>query len=84
MKARKIVMACCHLHNYLCSKNKAKYLQLQDIERYDIVTGAMEPGSWRQDIQDMVGESGAERADFDKFSYDSDKKSTISERSSSS
>lgn len=53
-KARKIVMACCHLHNYLCSKNRAKYLQLQDIDRYDIVTGAVEPGSWRKDIQEMA------------------------------
>lgn len=53
-KARKIVMACCHLHNYLCSKNRANYLQPQDIDSEDIVTGAVEPGSWRQDTQEMV------------------------------
>lgn len=76
-KAVKIVMACCHLHNYLCSKNRAKYLQPQDIDRDDIVTGAVEPGSWRQDIQEMAqlqrtkGNSTVEakriRDDFCKF-----------------
>lgn len=53
-KAWKIVMACCHLHNYLCSRNRANYLPPQEIDRDDIINGAVELGSWRQDTQEMV------------------------------
>lgn len=53
-KARVIVMACCHLHNYLCSKNRANYLQPQEVDREDIATCVVEPGSWRQDTQEMA------------------------------
>lgn len=52
-KVRNIVMACCHLHNYLCSKNRASYLPPQEIDKEDITTGAEEPGSWRQDTPQM-------------------------------
>ncbi|XP_031334657.1 uncharacterized protein LOC116164601 [Photinus pyralis] len=54
LKVRKIVMTYCHLHNYLCSKNRANYLPPQDIDNEDVTTGAKELGSWRQDTPQML------------------------------
>lgn len=53
-KARKIVLACCHLHNYLTVENREDYLQSRDVDNENTSTGAVEPGSWRNGTQSMV------------------------------
>lgn len=47
-KARKIVMACCHLHNYLSIRNNGHYLQRGDVDYENKDTDRVEEGSWRQ------------------------------------
>ena len=53
-KARQIVLACCHLHNFLCNRNQFHYLAECDIDREDTAAGTILHGSWRQETQSMV------------------------------
>lgn len=76
-KARKIVMACCHLHNYLSTRNNGYYLQRGDVDYENKDTGRVEEGSWRQGTQHVAelqrtrGNSAAEakkiRDDFCEY-----------------
>lgn len=52
-KARKIVMACCYLHNYLSTKNNKNYIQAGDID-YENTSGIVQEGSWRQETQRLT------------------------------
>ncbi|CAF4865572.1 unnamed protein product [Pieris macdunnoughi] len=49
-KTRKVVLAACHLHNYLCEKNKNKYIQPGDIDIEEPNT-TVTKGAWRQGRQ---------------------------------
>lgn len=77
-KARKIVMCCCHLHNYLSKWNSDYYIQNGDIDYENTTTGITEKGSWRKEIQPTLqlqrtirGNSGVEakntRDDFTEY-----------------
>lgn len=64
-KVRKIVLACCHLHNFL-SKRRINYIRRDDVDFEDIQTGTIIPGSWRADtittlpLQNYRGNSAVE------------------------
>lgn len=76
-KARKIVMACCHLHNYLSKINIRYYIQHGDVDYENTTTGTIEPGLWREgtqqlpDLQRQRGNSAVEakkiRDDFCEY-----------------
>lgn len=46
-------MACCHLHNYLSTRNNGHYLQRGDVDYKNKDTG-VEEGSWRQGAQQVA------------------------------
>lgn len=50
-KVRKIVMCCCHLHNYLSKSNSDYYIQRGDVDYENTTAGIIEEGSWRKEIQ---------------------------------
>jgi len=76
-KTRKIVVACCHLHNYLSTRNNGHYLQRGDVDFENKDTGRVKEGSWRQGTQQVAelqrtrGNSAAEakkiRDDFCEY-----------------
>lgn len=49
-KTKKVVLACCALHNFLMTKNKHMYAPANTFDRYDD-NGELIPGDWRQDAQ---------------------------------
>lgn len=51
-KVSKIVLACCHLHNYL-SKSE-KYIRNNDADFENMNTGEIRPGSWRTESQELI------------------------------
>lgn len=51
-KVSKIVLACCHLHNYL-SKSE-KYIRNNDVDFENINTGDIRPASWRTESQELI------------------------------
>lgn len=53
-KVRTIVMACCHLHNYLSERNSGYYVQREDVDYENTASGTIEEGSWRQETQQMI------------------------------
>ncbi|CAK1579418.1 unnamed protein product [Parnassius mnemosyne] len=52
-KVRKIVLACCYLHNYL-SKRKDMYLPRADVDYEDVNNGNIVPGSWGAEERQLI------------------------------
>lgn len=50
-KAELIVMACCSLHNFLCTKKTAKLIYAPEgsFDCEDSITRTVTPGAWRKD-----------------------------------
>lgn len=48
-KSKKVVLACCVLHNYLMTTNQRKYAPGNPFDRYND-NGELIPGDWRRDV----------------------------------
>jgi DDE superfamily endonuclease len=48
-KTKKVTLACCVLHNYLLTTNKAKYAPVNAFDQYDASGNLISPGEWRAD-----------------------------------
>lgn len=66
-KTKKVSLACCVLHNYLMTTNKAKYAPANSFDHFD-ANGDMMPGEWRQQVENYMMiplERIADRSSFD-------------------
>ena len=50
-KIETIVLACCCLHNFLCSQNQSSYAPKNTFNEEDTETNTIVPGDWRQQPQ---------------------------------
>lgn len=50
-KTKKVVLACCALHNYLMTTNKSKYAPSNSFDQYDAEGNLVSPGEWRSEGQ---------------------------------
>lgn len=53
-KTKKVVLACCVLHNYLMTTNKEKYAPASSFDKYND-NGEFIPGQWRRDVETEGG-----------------------------
>lgn len=50
-KTKKVVLACCVLHNFLMTVNRAKYAPNNSFDQYDEGGNLIRPGEWRSEEQ---------------------------------
>jgi hypothetical protein len=53
-KVKIIVLACCHLHNYLREQRDQKYINWGSMDYDDTNTGLISEGEWRSDCEAMI------------------------------
>lgn len=49
IKTKKVVLACCVVHNYLISTNKSQYAPVTAFDQYDNSGNIISPADWRTD-----------------------------------
>lgn len=65
-KAQTIVLTCCHIHNYLRSKNSKTYINQGSVDIDNHETGEMYNGAWRNSNQLLTLQTTTSRNTSDR------------------